>query len=216
METKKCKYCKSDININATVCPHCRKRQSNALKIITTLLFVLFFLTFIISDSDSNSEKDKNNQVAAMTTPVEESAPVEESTPVEPTAAQEESINIDDLKTLCKNFQYKKVARNPEEYKGEYFKVNVQIFSVSNGSLFSGYAKSYKANLKNDYGYYGDMIYLLDKRDTSDPDYLKILDGDIITVYGRFNGMVDTKNMLTREKGEEVAIEILYAELISE
>ncbi len=60
------------------------------------------------------------------------------------------------------------------------------------------------------------MIYLLDNRDTTDSNYVKILEDDIVRIYGRFDGLVETKNYLNNTKGEEMSLQILYAELISE
>jgi hypothetical protein len=56
----------------------------------------------------------------------------------------------------------------------------------------------------------------MDYQDKDSDEYLKILDDDIVVVYGTFNGMVDTKNYLSGENGEEIGLDIYYAELISE
>lgn len=212
MSTKKCKYCKTEIDKKAKICPSCKKKQSNPLKTILIVFLVLIVLAAIGSNgskedtekdsvSDSKSGNIVNNSVETKT---------------ESNSSKQSKLTVEELKELCQEFDYKKVARTPDDYKGQYFKMDVKIFSASSGRMFSSYDRSYKANLPAEYGYYGDMIYLLDNRDTSDPDYIKILDDDVITVYGRFDRMVETTNMITKEKGEEVAIEILYVELISE
>ena len=63
---------------------------------------------------------------------------------------------------------------------------------------------------------YESCIWLYDDRDESDPSYVKILENDIILVHGTFNGMSTSKNSLTGETGEEVALDIKYVELLSE
>lgn len=117
----------------------------------------------------------------------------------------------------CQEFDYKSIARNPDEYTGKNFKVNVEIFNTASGSWYSDYDTYYKAYTDDGSGIYFDhMIYLIDRQDTEADSYLKILDGDIVTIYGTFNGMTETENGITGESGEEVCIDIYYAELISE
>lgn len=44
-ETKKCKFCYSDININASVCPNCKRQQNNSkVSIIASILSLIVFL----------------------------------------------------------------------------------------------------------------------------------------------------------------------------
>lgn len=60
------------------------------------------------------------------------------------------------------------------------------------------------------------MIFLIDRQDSDSADYLKILNKDIITAYCTFTGITETENSLTGEKGEEISLDIHYADLISE
>lgn len=117
----------------------------------------------------------------------------------------------------CQEFDYKAIARNPDEYVGKNFKVNVEIFSTASGAWYSDYDTYYKAYTDDGSGIYFDhMIYLIDRQDKESDSYLKILDDDVVTIYGTFNGMTETENGITGESGEEVCIDIYYAELISE
>lgn len=133
-------------------------------------------------------------------------------------------MNESDFKSSCQEFNYKTIARNPDAYIGQNFKVNVKIFSTANGGLFAGYDKYYKAFTKmeldseyftEDY-YMGDMIFIIDEQDKNSPSYLKVLDDDIITAYCTFEGMVSTKNALTNTNSEEIALHMYFADLISE
>lgn len=129
----------------------------------------------------------------------------------------ETQISEEDFKASCQEFNYKQIARNPDSYVGQNFKVTVKIWSVEKGGLFSSYDRAYKAYTDNGNGWYMDnMIYLFDNRDDTADGYLKILEDDIVTVYGTFDGMVDTKNYLNNSKGEEVGLNIKYVDLISE
>ena len=47
-KTKVCKYCKSEIDAKAKICPNCRKKQGGKLKwIIIAIVVINFFLSFI-------------------------------------------------------------------------------------------------------------------------------------------------------------------------
>lgn len=59
-------------------------------------------------------------------------------------------------------------------------------------------------------------VWLYDNRKESDPYYEKILENDIVIVYGTFNGMTKSQNSLTGETGEEVSLDIKYVEIIGE
>ena len=115
----------------------------------------------------------------------------------------------------CQEFDYKKIARNPDDYIGQNFKVTVQIFSKSEDSMFSdAYMKAYTDDGS---GYYFDkMIYVFDEQDENSKYYVNVLENDIITVYGTFEGMEDTTNMLNGEKSKDVALHMKYAKLISD
>ena len=59
---KKCKYCQSEINKNATVCPYCRKRQSYTkiiLSIVVTIIITLIIVIWNNSINKINSSADK-------------------------------------------------------------------------------------------------------------------------------------------------------------
>jgi hypothetical protein len=48
MKTKKCSACQSDIDIKATICPHCRTKQVNkTVTVITTIIIILIFFGII-------------------------------------------------------------------------------------------------------------------------------------------------------------------------
>ena len=115
----------------------------------------------------------------------------------------------------CEELNYKKIARNPDDYIGKNFKVNVQISSISEETwLTDSYMKAYTDDGS---GYYFDkMIYIFDDQDENSSYYLKVLEDDVITVYGTFEGMEDTKNYLNGETSKDIALHMKYAKLISE
>lgn len=213
--TKKCKHCKSDIPFDAKVCPHCRKKQKGGGCLKWVLIFVVVFGilgALVGNDGEDKAKKDEDtNSKAEETNGNVDEEPKEE----EPKEEKSKEINPEEYKSQCVDLDYKEVSRNPDNYKGEKFKVTCQIFSVSKGSWGSG--TYYKAFTDDGSGlYFSNMIWVFDKRDENSDGYVKLLEKDIVTFYGEFNGMQETKNALNGEKGEDIALDIYYAELIEQ
>lgn len=155
----------------------------------------------------------------------------DEESSVIPEASKEEFI------ASCNELNYKAIARDPDSHIGDNYYYTCYVASAREGGFFSGYQKYYvtyafdleEAQKAVSDGWADDLskakmfgadydtcVWLLDNRDASDPEYIKILDEDIIKVYGTFNGMTSTKNSLTKETGEQVSLDIKYVELIAE
>ena len=132
------------------------------------------------------------------------------------TESTSKEMSEDDFKKSCKEFSYKKYARNPEKYEGTPVKVKVQIFQAIDGNIFDGYDRYFQVYTDDGSGvYFKDMIYVMDGRDENSPEYIKLLEDDIITVYGTFTGNVKSTNMITFNSGEDIAIEAKYITLNS-
>lgn len=67
METKKCKYCQTDISKKAKICPNCKKKQGGIGKWIIIAIVVVIIISAIAGGG--NSDKDK----VADVTPTENS-----------------------------------------------------------------------------------------------------------------------------------------------
>ena len=135
----------------------------------------------------------------------------------EDTKRIEQSYTLKEMKQKSKSFSYKKVAREPKKYEGQCFKVNLYIDEVINDSVKTGSDKYYKAyvyNKKEKEEDYDQFIWLYDFQ--ANDDNLKILKGDVIEAYTVFNGMGDSKNSVTDEVSEDVALDLHYAKLIKE
>lgn len=199
--------------------------------IICGIIGLFIFMITISGDSaDTNSEAIENTQPIVST----ESAPSTEK-PADSqreekkkaadsqkgkekkkTAEKKETENSEEkFKKSCQKFDYKKIARNPDEYMGQNFKVTVQIYSVSEGGLFTeAYMKAYTDDGSGTY--FDNMIYLFDEQDKDSKSYVNILEDDVVTVYGTFEGMEDSTNFLNGEKSKDIALHIKYAKLVKE
>lgn len=170
------------------------------------------------SKADDIDNEDENEKEAASS---------------KPTVSKKEFI------ASCTPLNYKEVARNPEKYVGKNFSFVCCISSAREGGFFTGYQKYYISyaydqkevddmvqsgwlDSSNDdsarfYGMdYDQCVWLLDNRNEKSSDYTKILEDDVVKVYGTFNGLQETTNSLTHENGEAVALDIKFVDLISE
>lgn len=57
---KKCRYCKSEIDQKAKVCPNCRKKQTNPL--VKFVIAVLIIIVIIVACSNLGKEVEKEQQ----------------------------------------------------------------------------------------------------------------------------------------------------------
>lgn len=111
----------------------------------------------------------------------------------------------------CKEYDYKKVLRNPEKYTGKKVKIKVRISSVHTSGIINK-TKYYFAYSESDYGWYGDRYAIMDKRSKEKP---KLLDDDIIYVYGEIADPVDTVSLIVNSE-ELFAIDMKYVKLLEE
>ena len=114
-------------------------------------------------------------------------------------------------KAQCRQMDYKELFRYPDKYKGTKVMVKVRVAQIVSAN-FSGSRKAWRAYTDNSgYGFYADdEYYMLDKRGG---DAVKILEDDIITVYGEFTGLEKIARVLTGTTDELPRIEVKYADL---
>ena len=206
-----------------------KNRQVCAIAgIICGIVGILFFSISLSGDTtDSNSEVIANTPTIASTeqltdhsTEKSDNSTQKEDKKDQPkknknTEKKKSTDSEKEFKKSCQKFNYKKIARNPDDYIGQNFKVTVQIYSISEGGLFTqSYMKAY-----TDDGsciYFDNMIYIFDDQDESSDSYVHVLEDDVITVYGTFEGMEDSTNFLNGEKSKDIALHMKYAKLVKE
>ena len=164
----------------------------------------------VVSTELTSEATEKSSEVDTSTT--EADTTISSETESETTSTQD--LSPDEFKAKCQPLSYNDIARNPDNYVGQYFKVDVQIFDVMSGAWYTPYDTYYKAYTDDGSGTYFDhMIWLFDYRDTDSEGYTKLLNEDIVTVYGVFNEMTETENSFTGEKGEDIGLDIYYVDL---
>lgn len=193
----KCKHCGAEIAKSAKVCPHCGGKNQNGsfVTLVIGLLLVIYGCNMFLNGLNNtfggtSSSKSKSSTSSVSTT----------------------AINEDAYKEACEEVDYKELCRYPEKYEGKRVKVKVKVYQIlseskaDNGEAWRAYSDSDELGL-----YYSDEYYLLDMRSA---DSVKILDDDIIVVYGGFSGLKNITRALTNTTDEIPEIEVRFAELV--
>ena len=183
--------------------------------IICGIVGGIMCLGFNVVSDDADPAIQPSTEISSEIESETYAEPTEQPSEIQQDEENTEEFSLEEYIDSCEEFNYKKIARDPDDYIGKSFKVTVKIYSTSDGSfLRQSYMKAYTDDGS---GYYFDkMIYLFDEQDENSNEYLHILDGDIVTIYGTFEGTVESTNYLNGEKSQEVALHIKYAELIEE
>lgn len=201
-----CKHCGAEIAASAKVCPQCGGKNKPPIYkrwwfIVIIVLIVLSAIGGSGSGSDSSASSSKATSKASASTASSVASVVPE-------------ISEDDYKAECQSVDYKELCRYPEKYEGTKIVVKVKVSQIIDAN-FSGSEKAWRTYTDNSgYGFYADdEYYMLDKRGD---DAVKILDDDIITVYGEFTGLEKITRALTSTTDELPRIEVKYADLVEE
>lgn len=158
----------------------------------------------------------------------------DESTYQEETEDNEETQDEEEYKYMnkkemkkfresCKKLDYKKVLRHPEKYEGKNFYTTVRINEAITGKAIipgEAYCAGFLTYYNNDYSEYIDNydrdIYLFDYQNPKSKKYVKMLEDDIVKVYGTFTGLSSSKNVLTWETSDTMALDVKYVKLLQE
>lgn len=201
-----CKHCGAEIAASAKVCPQCGGKNKPPIYkrwwfIAIIVLIVLSAIGGSGSSSDGSASSSKSTSKASTSTASSVASVVPE-------------INEDDYKAECQTVDYKELCRYPEKYEGTKIVVKVKVSQIIDAN-FSGSEKAWRTYTDNSgYGFYADdEYYMLDKRGG---DAVKILDDDIITVYGEFTGLEKITRALTSTTDELPRVEVKYADLVEE
>ena len=170
-KTKKCKYCKEEIDRKATVCPHCKKKQgAGCLNTLVGIVLVLLIGGFLLSRCSSFQEGYKD---------------AKENSKISSEASK---YSEEDYKKACRAITYEEIARDKNALDGEKVTFTGEVVQVSD--------KIYRVDItKTDYGYTDTIAFDIDK-DKLDKN---ILEGDIVTVWGESKGFYTYTSILNQE-----------------
>ena len=201
-----CKHCGAEIAASAKVCPHCGgKNKPPIYKRWWFIAIIVLIVLSAIGGSGSSSDSSASSSKATSKSSASTASSVASVVP---------EISEDDYKAECQTVDYKELCRYPEKYEGTKIAVKVKVSQIIDAN-FSGSEKAWRTYTDNSgYGFYADdEYYMLDKRGG---DAVKILEDDIITVYGEFTGLEKITRALTSTTDELPRIEVEYADLVDE
>lgn len=201
-----CKHCGAEIAASAKVCPQCGgKNKPPVYKRWWFIAIIVLIVLSAIGGSGSGSDSSASSSKATSKASASTASSVASVAP---------EISEDDYKAECQTVDYKELCRYPEKYEGTKIVVKVKVSQIIDAN-FSGSEKAWRTYTDNSgYGFYADdEYYMLDKRGG---DAVKILEDDIITVYGEFTGLEKITRALTSTTDELPRIEVKYADLVDE
>ena len=165
---KNCKYCRSQIDSRAKICPVCKKKQSSALGWLLLVLAAVIILPvgLIISVAFIRGYYYAFNGNSI--------------------SREAEKMPESDYKAACKAVSYDDIARDKDGLKGEKVTFTGKIIQATSGT--------YRMNVtKGEYGFYSDTIlFEVDEKKLSK----NILEDDIVTIWGESKGMYTYKAVL--------------------
>lgn len=186
-----CEFCGFKFSKKLKKCPQCGKKHSQ--RFYNKWWFWLFFVLVILSCNSSKKDIEKPTLQSEHTIETEK------------TQKEQSTISEDEYKASCVKLNYADIARNPNNYIGENAVFQGQVVQVQE------YGKNVvlRVNVtKGEYGIWDDTIYIDYKRKSENES--RILEDDIITVYGKMNGIKDYETVW----GNQVSIPYLLAEYI--
>lgn len=171
------------------------KQKSNLNVILIILLAVLiiavigfggyFIWKFEVKDKDSNQQTSSNN-VININSNSNQRTEKKEKTASEPVPVETK----EDYVKSCATYTFKEIARNPNSYKGKRAKIKGEVIQVQQ----DGNEVVLRINMTKQDGYYTDTIMAWYAYSDENED--RILEGDIVTIYGELYGTVTYTSVL--------------------
>lgn len=190
------------------------KNQTKSKVSLIVLLSVLIvavlgfggYFVWRLESSNGNNQQVTSNNVANNN--INSSQVTEENEEVEEIKPEPEPVETkEDYMKSCANYTFKEIARNPNSYKGKRAKIIGEVIQVQE----DGNEVVLRVNMtKNQYGYYEDTI--MAGYAYADENEDRILEGDIVTIYGELYGTITYTSVL----GADVtvpAIKTMYLEI---
>lgn len=116
----------------------------------------------------------------------------------------------EDFIASCEEFDYKTLARTPDDYKGKHIKLTVKVSQIMQGG-FLDKGEYYRTYTNDEYDIWAGDEYLIS--DGRKDKGVKILEDDIVTVYGEFDGTRTMERALTGVKEDVLTVKAIYIEL---
>lgn len=216
-----CKHCGQEIAASAKVCPHCGgKNKPPIYKRWWFIAIIVLVILYAIGSSGSSSSSSSSSSVAsssktessASSVAVSNTAASESASSTAVSAPSEPEISEDEYKAACETIKYKDLCRYPDQYAGKKITITGKVQQIMDANWLSS-DKAWRVQTDNDgYGYYlDDEYYAIDKRPS---DAIKVLQDDIVVIYGEFTGMTNVTRALTNTTDEIPCIDVAYVDIV--
>ena len=218
-----CKHCGQEIAASAKICPHCGgKNKPPIYKRGWFIALIVLIILYAIGSSDSSSNTASSTSTSAFSTKAEvssSSSSVTVSSSVESDSSTSEipstpTLSEDEYRAECETVKYKDLCRYPDQYAGKKITITGKVQQIMDANWLSS-DKAWRVQTDNDgYGYYlDDEYYAIDKRPS---DAIKVLQDDIVVIYGEFTGMTNVTRALTNTTDEIPCIDGAYVDIVEE
>ena len=184
-----------------------RTTWKKSIKIAVTAVFLVVLIALIPYIAQNIQFESTEREPHSSSLFTNESTTEETTLPVPTKSAAELE---EEYKASCETIDYKTLARNPDNYKGQCFTLTGEVIQVQEGIFQTVLRINITAATIGEATYYSDTIYAeIQLADGAD----RILEGDIITVWGECIGLVSYQSIF----GQQISvpgIEIAYYELV--
>lgn len=204
-DSKVCKYCGATLIDTQTVNYNINTAQNNKVKKKIYqqwwfwLIIVFLIIGIIGTSTGSNENVTTGNNTAVSNNKSNNTANIQNEKVPE--------LSKEDYQKQCKKYDYKELARNPNNYKNKKVKFTGEVIQVQEGWFNSVVLR---VNVtKGEYGFWEDTMWV--DYTYKDENESKILEDDIINIYGEFKGQKTYTSVL----GSNVSIPQVEAKYIS-
>ena len=187
------------------------KDKKHGGSIFALIMIALYVFVLVMSYPSEETSDTTASESTAIEQGVEN--PSVQETEVVDTVAEEPQETEEEYRASCQEYAYKDVLRNPDDYIGKRVKITVKISSVHSEDWKTP-IKYYFAYSDNDGSgvYWDDQYGVFDCREIQEP---KLLQDDIITVYGEISKPKETTSLIVNSE-ELFCIDMKYVDLIAE
>ncbi len=166
------------------------KKNKGCLKPILIIIGVIVALFIAIGamGSDSSSDEKSNSETTKQLTDeeIEANKKAEEAQKIQ---------QLEDFKSECGYLSYQDLSRNPDNYIGQKVILTGEVIQV----LEEGNDVDLRLNITKGEYFYTDTVYVTYSRREGQS---RILEGDIVTIWGTYNGLISYKSV----SGTEITI----------
>lgn len=213
------------------------KKNNTAQIIITAFIIIIVIVAIIISIKSTGNESENADYASSEVTDeydaydaYDEFDESEQTTTTTrattttkaiTTTKSEAELKIETQKekekyiSKCIEISYNDLARNPNKYIGEKLKITVEVSQILSGYLFSsnGYRCYEDYDIYSDDTYFEKEWYIDYYLDENEP---RILEDDVITFYGTYEGTVGLERSLTGTTEYIPNLDAKYCEIITD